>query len=248
MPFESQTILTDETITFAEGNFWRADLATLSNDTHVVIFVQRDNPEQLMAQFMNSQGELLGDPIILIEEDSRLRNGKVIGLEDGGFVTVWIAESEVQGVYNTYAEIFDNRGNTIVERFVLSEGNSGAIALEATEDNGFIYAWQDGRGGGDAINITSYSSTGIVEHGPLSIAEGHRPLNLEIDQLLNGDLAITWYVQDEDATYTVYGAVVNQNLSTFSDIFEVGSGDQQYGPDITSLQGGGLCNYLVWAS
>lgn len=146
--------------TFVESTQSQPDIATLSNGDILVVWrseAQDGFSGGIYGQRFTDQGVAVGGEFRINDfTDSNERDPKVIGLDTGGFVVAWEADTNVGSGTDVIAQVFDADGTrvdgeTLVNTRVV--GTQDEIALTALPDGNYVVQWTSDNGDGGADGI-----------------------------------------------------------------------------------------------
>ncbi len=124
---------------------------------------------------------------------------QVVGLADGGFVIVWLDQSQSLGA-GTASEIrgqrFDASGARAGAEFLVNEVTTTAVLaprVAATDDGGFVVTWADQSTG---VRARAYGAKAVAETGEFAVqgTTGTGSAGGSVAALDDGTYLITWQV------------------------------------------------------
>ena len=123
------------------GEGYRPDIAELKNGGFVVVW-RADFPFGIRALRYGSNGEKIGDPIVVIEESQEFAHPVVAGLETGGFVVVY--EYDDGSGLGIYVQRYTDGGELVGNRLRANThrpNNQFNPAVAGLTNGKFVVAW-----------------------------------------------------------------------------------------------------------
>ncbi|WP_424965863.1 Ig-like domain-containing protein [Dinoroseobacter sp. S375] len=146
--------------TFADGAQAQSDVATLSNGDIIVVWRSEDQDGfsgGIYGQRFTDQGVAVSGEFRINDfTGNNERDPKVIGLDTGGFVVAWEADTNVGSGTDVIAQVFDADGTRIDGEVLVNtlvSSTQDEIALTALPDGNYVVQWtsDNGDGSGDGI-------------------------------------------------------------------------------------------------
>jgi Ca2+-binding RTX toxin-like protein len=214
----------------------------------------------IKAQMFDAAGDRIGGEFLVNTQTAVDQLFPTItGLAGGGFVVTWTDWSGTlgdAGAISSKAQMFDAAGTRVGEEFLVNtETTSSQVgpSITALIGGGFVVTWQDNSGTlGDSsencLTAQIFDGAGARVGGEFLVntqAQGHQNVPT-IAALSGGGFVVTWF--DESRTlgdtdgYSIKAQVFDPSGAKVGGEFLVNTQtyNNQYGPDITGVAGGGF--------
>ena len=171
----------------------------------------------VQGQRYDAEGHALGGQFQVNSDTSDINYASsVTGLSNGGYVVTWVADSDVDGSYGVFSQIYDVAGNAVGGEFEINNftnADQDVPKVSALANGGFVAVWESGVGTG-LFDPNSQDGWGSGIYAQVYDASGH-PVSAS-------DIAVntTWYYDQENPAVTTLadGSFVVAWQSLFQDM------------------------------
>lgn len=168
------------------------------------VLVWTDEINETSIQGIDSNGQLIGSPLILTA-DGQSTYMDVTALQNGGYVVT--CTFVVMGLKVASAKIFDNNHNLVGE-INTNQTHGGITTVKSLSDGGFVMAYQAGND--NDIYYLRSDATGNILGGPTSLNRPDHADRPSITVLPNGDYVLCWIEETPD----------NQSFDVFTQLID----------------------------
>jgi Ca2+-binding RTX toxin-like protein len=184
-------------------------------------------------------------------------NPAVTGLADGGFVVVFMGQSQFGKTFATVGQRYDSAGQQVGGEFDIGPGSqveSTDPQITTLADGSYVVTWLHRSAlGGTQIDVQfqHFTANGVAIGGFQTVNStlGEYQRGHDITALDNGGFVITWHASSQDGSRSgVYARSYDASGVALGAEFRVNThtANGQAGPSITALDSGGYV--VVWTS
>jgi hypothetical protein len=174
----------------------------------ISVVAWQDQSNNLIAQFSNASGALIGSPVQINPSGDGARNAAVSANANGTFAFSWIGSSGVE--VQRYQD--DSGVVSAVDSSPLAFGsdNDGAFfSVGLTTAGGLVVGWSQGDGdGNESLLVQQTDSDGVATADPIVVTtintSSYQFNNAQMSVAANGSFAIQWMTTstgDDDTLY-----------------------------------------------
>ena len=236
-----------------------SSVAALSDGGYVIVWesLDQDAPSTwgIYGQRYDANGGRVGGEILINTTVAGSQNDpEVVGLTGGGFAVVWRGSASDGASHFLRGQVYDVNGASVGGEFVV-EGSSGFDGrqphLIALDTGGFAVAYS-GRQADFLGNVflTTFGPTGgpALAEVPVSATANQGETEIDLDQLSNGNLVVTFRQSGVDFTTDVFARIYSPALVPITGEFQVNTSltSSQTDPRVAALTTGGFV--VTWTT
>jgi len=187
------------------------------------------------AASLRDAGRVWGPGVQLASMDVYMLEGSVAAGPNDRFVAAWTEHVGPGSLYNTFFQIFDIKGNTVVEKTPVSATPTrrGGEAVAVGPDGGFMVGWFDMRSGWYAVFGQRFDKDGKKLGSEMNMSS--EPTNkawLRMASNSRGDYILAWQ-EDRGGNNHIYARMFDRNGGSLRDDIQViGGSDGQGNPAV----------------
>lgn len=218
---------------------------------------QDGDGEGIYGQRYNGNGNIIGNEFLLnttTNDDQDVPT--VVGLADGGFVTVWVSEGQDGSGEGIYIQRFDSSNNPVGNELQVNTETSKPQRdphITGLTNGSFVVTWesndQDGSGKGVYAQLYDANSNTILNEMQVNSFTNSTQENPQTTALADGGFVIAWESLGQDGSSDgVYGQRYDGQGNQVGDEFAVNTTTEnaQTNPALIGLANGDLV--IFWAS
>ncbi|MGB3695630.1 MAG: filamentous hemagglutinin N-terminal domain-containing protein [Spirulinaceae cyanobacterium] len=218
---------------------------------------QEGDGDGIYGQRYNSNGNVIGNEFpINTTTNNDQTVPTVVGLGDGGFVTIWVSRDQDGSGEGIYTQRFDGSSNPVGNELQVNTETINAQRdphITGLNDGSFVVTWesndQDGDGKGVYAQVYDLNSNTISNEIQVNSFITQSQENPKATALADGGFVIAWESLGQDGSSDgVYGQRYDRQGNKIGSEFAINTttNDAQTNPSLIGLANGGLV--VVWAS